>query len=295
MDATESTKPCRTCGREFARDPRYFHRHSYAPDGFRAHCRACRASEARRPLVEAQMSAPEGYKVCYKCLQPYPGTSEFFYKSSSEQDGLKHECKPCGRQIGKENYHANRERYAANYAAWYEANKEYRQEYMRQWEAENKERRAVRHKEWARENKDERNAKRKVWAGNNRDVIASFPCMAADVQREYQKRYRERNRSKYLELLRAAQHRRRARIAEAEGEHTPEELWEVLESQQHLCCYCEHLLMGDFHADHFWPLSKGGANGIENIVAACPSCNVRKQAMTPLQFLSRLGYNIAED
>lgn len=35
------------------------------------------------------------------------------------------------------------------------------------------------------------------------------------------------------------------------------------------------------HGDHFYPWSKGGATSMENFVAACPSCNMRKSDAIP--------------
>lgn len=35
------------------------------------------------------------------------------------------------------------------------------------------------------------------------------------------------------------------------------------------------------HGDHFYPWSKGGATSMENFVAACPTCNLRKSDSIP--------------
>lgn len=43
-----------------------------------------------------------------------------------------------------------------------------------------------------------------------------------------------------------------------------------------LCAYCVKPLPPNFHVDHVVPLSKGGTNERSNLVAACPSCNLRK-------------------
>lgn len=53
---------------------------------------------------------------------------------------------------------------------------------------------------------------------------------------------------------------------------------------QHLCLYCGH----EFHRshltrDHVHPLSRGGRDVWENVVAACFSCNSKKGGRTPQQ------------
>jgi len=43
------------------------------------------------------------------------------------------------------------------------------------------------------------------------------------------------------------------------------------------CWYCgQKLDPWDFHIDHFTPKSKGGSNQYENLVPACPNCNIVK-------------------
>lgn len=39
------------------------------------------------------------------------------------------------------------------------------------------------------------------------------------------------------------------------------------------------------HADHVTPRSRGGSDEIENLVTACPSCNLRKSDKTPEEWL----------
>jgi 5-methylcytosine-specific restriction endonuclease McrA len=46
-----------------------------------------------------------------------------------------------------------------------------------------------------------------------------------------------------------------------------------------ICYYCEAALFGtEFHIDHIVPLTRGGLHNLNNLCAACPSCNVRKRA-----------------
>jgi 5-methylcytosine-specific restriction endonuclease McrA len=51
------------------------------------------------------------------------------------------------------------------------------------------------------------------------------------------------------------------------------------------CAYCGVGLPGSPHVDHKTPVSKGGTNAIENLHFTCPTCNLRKGAMTHEEFL----------
>jgi len=48
------------------------------------------------------------------------------------------------------------------------------------------------------------------------------------------------------------------------------------------------ILGGDYHVDHRVPIARGGSNGPENLVIACPDCNRRKNAQMPHEFAGRL-------
>lgn len=41
------------------------------------------------------------------------------------------------------------------------------------------------------------------------------------------------------------------------------------------------------HGDHFYPWSKGGATSLQNFVAACAACNIRKRARIPSPFFQQ--------
>lgn len=78
---------------------------------------------------------------------------------------------------------------------------------------------------------------------------------------------------------------RKARVAEAVCVHGPkcvsaEFLKTIWES---VCLYC-----GDpaEHADHFYPLARGGLHCIENLVPACQPCNNSKCASDPYEWWS---------
>lgn len=52
----------------------------------------------------------------------------------------------------------------------------------------------------------------------------------------------------------------------------------ILESYQSICVYCKGEAT---HVDHIMPVSRGGGDEVENLVAACKDCNLYKRARTP--------------
>lgn len=50
------------------------------------------------------------------------------------------------------------------------------------------------------------------------------------------------------------------------------------------CAYCGIVLDIDWNVDHVIPKARGGSNGIDNLFAACPTCNMSKGAKSLEQF-----------
>lgn len=52
------------------------------------------------------------------------------------------------------------------------------------------------------------------------------------------------------------------------------------------CAYCGIDLssIGSWHVEHMVPRSRGGNSDIDNLVASCPACNVKKGRRTVLEF-----------
>ena len=63
---------------------------------------------------------------------------------------------------------------------------------------------------------------------------------------------------------------------------TPEIRLQILERDGYKCYYCKHpLTLKIAHIDHVLPVRRGGKTEIENLVAACPSCNISKGSRLP--------------
>jgi len=63
--------------------------------------------------------------------------------------------------------------------------------------------------------------------------------------------------------------------------------------QEHDCYWCgkkiDKTLSSSYHFDHYVPLSKGGANTIDNIKLSCAKCNLTKSAKSPYVFAIEKG------
>lgn len=81
----------------------------------------------------------------------------------------------------------------------------------------------------------------------------------------------------------------RKRLVEAQklGTHTRREWSQKLRKQDGRCHYC-HRVGGwlSLEKDHMTPISRGGSDGIENLVGACSQCNCRKGAKTAEEFFA---------
>lgn len=139
----------------------------------------------------------------------------------------------------------------------------------------------VKHQEWARKQAwHDGAAERRRLYRRKRDKLRSTP--------EHRRAYRERNHEAVRRRERAAEHLRRARQLQAGGTFTATDLDRLFQAQKGRCYWCRLSILEGYHVDHVWPLAKGGSNGPENLVLACPSCNQQKHAKTPMEWAGRL-------
>ena len=134
-------------------------------------------------------------------------------------------------------------------------------------------------------NKEKIDLQRKAWKQANPDKVRAnvrkwFAANPGVVQR-----WRKANPEAY----RAQVQTRHARMANAEGRHTADDLKALLKQQKGRCGYCSIDIKTTYTVDHIQPLSKGGSNWPHNIQLLCLKCNTSKQDADPIIFAQRIG------
>jgi len=234
------------------------------------------------------------------------------------KDGLKAACKECRRANGKQ-YNidnaekkrayraANRERIRARDKTYYEKNKETICARVQQYQAENREECLERSRQYRAEHLEELREKERERARNASEeqrVQARRRARLWYVEnkeraQEYARQYRIDNRERVdkrvtdwmrdnPEAARAIRRNRKARLRAAEGSHSASDVTAQYDRQGGRCYYCEESVGEAYHVDHVIPLSLGGRNSPDNLVIACPDCNLSKGGKHPMEFAGRL-------
>lgn len=235
-------------------------------------------------------------KQCTVCKEWKPATINYFSRRSSQKDGLNYSCKECNRknalqwaeenrerkrQKDREYYRSSQERHKENSRRWRKLNPERKRENDQKWRDINREKERRRHQEYARLNPEAiRASSRKKYLIHKERITQynrQWRVSNRDKAAFYSRKYRATNPDK----VRANTMLRRTRKLNAPGHHTEKDIGHQYKSQKGRCYYCKCKVGKTYHVDHVVPLSRGGSNGPENIVIACPTCNQQKSAKMP--------------
>lgn len=175
----------------------------------------------------------------------------------------------------REYYKANRERELDGQRKYYEANRDKRLE----WHRENYK---AKHDEILDSNRKYREENREKLRELHRNRRASNPVGV----REYFRKYYASNHEKY----RVSSHTRRARVVGSAGKLSPGLAKKLFKLQRGKCACCGKSLGADYHLDHIMPIALGGSNTDDNIQLLRATCNLKKSAKHPIDFMQSRGF-----
>lgn len=239
------------------------------------------------------MTDSSPFKRCPTCNAEKPRTE--FWRQAKAKDGLQYKCKTCDAAYKAEHraeiavYHAiyrtnHREERAALNAGYRAEHRAETAFYKAAYKAEHHEEIAAYHAAYRTEHHEEiasyRAEHREEIAAYNAAYRAEHPEETAVRNTVYGVAHRDQRA--------ANQRNREARKRGNGGTHTSEDIQAQYDRQKGRCYWCSEKAGDAYHVDHVTPLAKGGSNGPENLVIACPTCNLSKGGKHVMDFCGRL-------
>jgi 5-methylcytosine-specific restriction endonuclease McrA len=206
-------------------------------------------------------------------------------------------------------YQHQKEQIKARVKAWKDSNREHVLENKKQYRKENAEKIA----EYSEKNKDryfayresrreEANSYAKQYREQNKEAISEKRrekyFLNPETVKTKQKEWYAANKDRAREYKRwhmiarkdwhvAYAHTKRARKKQGVGKLSDGIVQVLMTEQDHKCPYClVDLRISGHHIDHYVPLALGGPNQDDNVQLTCPTCNARKGAKHPSEFLN---------
>jgi len=137
-------------------------------------------------------------------------------------------------------------------------------------------------KRWYAENCERVNAKKRAIYAEDPELFAQLARARREHDPEAARVADKKWKNNHQEAMRAQGRRRRALKKGAPINDLTHEQWlEMQAAQDHRCYYCGKRRKGHLTQDHLTPLSKGGSHTVQNVIAACASCNSRKNDRKP--------------
>ena len=170
--------------------------------------------------------------------------------------------------INKKYYLKNSEKLNKQRIAYYEKNKKRVKKYYEK----NRERFNERSKKYYKKNKEQSLAKSKAWFKKN-------PEKAKEIAKRYRQSVKGRLTFKTIKAT-----RRTTKFKITSGK-----VKKAFEKTGGQCPYCPaKITETSFSLDHIHPISKGGTNHLNNLIACCKSCNSKKGIFSLKQFKQKV-------
>lgn len=235
------------------------------------------------------MSVPSlaRFKWCTQCGVLFPAHRNFFFFRANGKPNSP--CRICKRRADRRFYQRHSEKI---------------KDYQRRYGQENKEKIAAQKRRYQQGNREQRNAYKKQWYWDNAERLrerqnerfrewAKTPEGRAKIAHYNKLGYERRKHDPYWqEVKRIDNLRRLNRLRDAEGQHTAEELRQMVSDQGGLCAYCETPMGDEWSVEHMVPISRGGSDWAENIAITCRACNYSKNDKTAEEYFAWLGYSV---
>ena len=193
-------------------------------------------------------------------------------------------CIQCAKDRATKWYKENSDRARESRLLYYINNKDNAVKKAVQWNKENKDRRAEICAKYTENNKE----KLKDWRNENRDRLisrkAKYNIDNKDSINKKNALYKKNNK----QIVNACNASRRARVRGADGNFTRSDIDVLLIQQLGICAICKIKLV-DYHIDHILPIALGGSNHPENLQILCPTCNLKKGAKHPNDYIFEIG------
>lgn len=236
----------------------------------------------------------EKTKICSKCKEEKPATSECFGRRKASKDGLAPHCKACESARAKAWYKENKEKHRATCDAWRKANLDKAAATSRKWSKANPEKVKAKAKEWYITNTEKARDSNRKWNEANpgrRSAISkewyiANPDKACAASVKWQKSNPEKVRSSARawrknnkDKVQLGKLKRRTLKNKLPSTLTDAEWGKCKNVFDNKCAYCgsdENTIT----LDHFHPLSKGGELSVKNAIPSCQSCNSSKGTKT---------------
>lgn len=252
----------------------------------------CSQCGVEKPLSEFHKDAKRGYKAACKACKK--ASAAAYYADNAERlravQAEKHRANPEKKNAATAAYRkrnsdkvktanaayraANADKIRQAKAKWAEENRCKKREAEKTWRLANPEKTQARHAKYRERNPEKARAASNAWRAANPEKFRASVA-AYQVNNPEKRRANEANR--------------RARKLEAGGTHTPDDINDLFRRQRGKCACCRASIKRGYHVDHIHPLARGGSNDKANLQLLCPTCNTKKSAKHPIEFMQSRG------